>query len=177
MASIIMRTDGRSAKEVVLEKELTLIGQGENADLNIEEDPDGLDERALIVRVDDHFILDNLGPSISTLVNGQPVKKKILKDRDLIVIGHFRMTFQDNPGTDVLAGFSSEASESGKKSHLVAYLILGTIVVATGVVGYLGYLESQDEAKQAANAAEAKRSERAERIYQNARAIGSAIKR
>ena len=176
MASIIIRTDGRSAREYLLEKELTLIGQRENADINIEEDPDGIDERAFIVRVDDEFVLDNLGPIGSTLVNGQPVKKKILKDRDLIVIGYFRMTFQDNDGNDVLAGFVSETVDSGR-THRLAYLLLGVSLVLIGILGFLAYLDSQDADKQAAKASEAQRSERAEKIYQNARAIGSALKR
>ena len=177
MASIIIRTDGRPAKEMVLEKELTLIGQGENADINIEEDPDGIDERAFIVRVDEDFLLDNLGPPGGALVNGQPVKKIRLKDRDLIVIGHFRMTFQDNPGNDMLAGFVSEAANSGGKSHLVAAVVAGVIVVVIASLAYLAYLDSQDEGKLATKATAAKRSESEERIYQNARAIGSAIKR
>ncbi len=174
MASIIIRTDGRAAKEVVLEKELTLIGQQDNADIIIE-DPDGIDERAFILRVEDDFILDNLGSVDSALVNGQPVKKKILKDRDLIVIGHFRLTFQDNPGTDVLAGFAPP--ESGKKSHLLAYLVFAVAIAALGIAGVVAYVDSQTAGAQAAKANDGKRSESEERMYQNARAIGSAIKR
>ncbi len=175
MASIIIRTDGRSAKEVVLEKALTLIGQQDNADIDIE-DPDGIDERAFILRVGDDFILDDLGPAGSTLVNGQPVKKRVLKDRDLIVVGHFRMTFQDKRDDSAPVGIVSEVADSGRKSHLVAYVILGAALVVMGVAGYQSYAERQLAHAQAAKANEADRSERAERIYQNARAIESAIK-
>jgi len=175
MASIIIRTDGRSAKEVVLEKELTLIGQQDNADINIE-DPDGIDERAFILRVGDDFIFDDLGPAGSTLVNGQPVKKKVLKDRDLIVVGHFRMTFLDKGENDTRVGIVNEVADAGTKSHLVAYVVLGAAVVVMGIAGYQSYVERQAADAQAAKANEAKRSEKAERVYQNARAIESGIK-
>ena len=175
MASIIIRTDGRSAKEVVLEKELTLIGQQDNADINIE-DPDGIDERAFIIRVGDDFILDDLGPAGSTLVNGQPVKKTVLKDRDLIVIGHFRMTFQDKGNNDTLVGIVNEVADTGRKSHLVAYVVLGAAVVVMGIVAYQSYVERRAADAQAAKATEVKRSEKEERVYQNAHAIESAIK-
>ncbi len=178
MASIIIRCDGRSAQEVLLEKGLTLIGQKEDADINIE-DPDDIDERAFILQVGDDFILNDMGPAGGTLVNGQPVRKRILKDRDLIVVGHFRMTFQDKRESDKLIGLDDEAADSGRTSQLVPYAVLAAAVVVMLFAGYQSHVARQAAEAQAelANMAkEVKRSEREEKIYQNARAIESAIK-
>ncbi|MCX7170488.1 MAG: FHA domain-containing protein, partial [Proteobacteria bacterium] len=145
MPSIIIRRDGKPTREVALEKDLTLIGQKADADINIE-DPDAIGERASILQLGDDFIFNELCPASGTLVNGQPVKKCVLKDRDLITIGEYRMTFQDKHGTDKPLGIEMEAAEiqsledllrsagkpvdpllagPNKRTELVTYAVIG----------------------------------------------------
>ena len=200
MPSITIRRDGKPAREVALEKALTLIGQKADADIKIE-DPEALDERASILQLGDNFVLNELSPSVATFVNGQPVKKRVLKDRDLITIGEYRMTFQDKRDDDKPAGIEAEVAEirpksdaarrpgksadpfranPGDKSRLVTYLVIGAIIVAIGVASYQSYLERQAADAQAAAAKkvyqESQRKE-AEKLQENARAFESSIKR
>ena len=200
MPSIIIRRDGKPAKEFILEKALTMIGKGAGADIKIEDGED-IAERASILQLGEDFVLNELPPAEGTLVNGQPVKKRVLKDRDLITIGEYRLTFHDKRESDKPLGIEEEAAEirplldrargpgqvvdpfraapSGK-SKLVTYLVLAAVIVAIGFASYRSYLDRQAADAQAAlvNKAyrEASRKE-AEKIQDNARAFESAIKR
>lgn len=183
MPSIIIRRDGKPTREVELEKGLTLIGQRADADINID-DPDAIEERASILQLGNDFILNELCPSSGTLVNGQPVKKCVLKDRDLITIGEYRMTFQNKQGTDKPVGIEMEAAEiqsledmpgyagksvdpllagPSKKTELVTYAIIGAAVIGLSYWGYQYYVAREAREAQAAEAqaaqvkAEAKR--------------------
>jgi len=200
MPSIIIRRDGKPTKEVVLDKGFTLIGRKADADIKIE-DADEIEERASILQVGDEFILNELSPSDGTFVNGQPIKKRVLKDRDLITIGEYRMTFQDKRESDKPVGIEMEVAEArprvdmarrpgkvadpfragpGEKSKLVTYVVLAAIVVGICFASYQSYLERQAADVQAALAnkayQESKRKE-AENFQENARAVGSSMKR
>lgn len=169
MPSIIIRRDGKPAKEFVLEKGLTLIGQNASADIRIE-DADGIEERASILQVGNDFILNELGPADGTLVNGQPVRKCVLKDRDLISIGEYRMTFQNKHEDDMPVGIEMELAEkasleeplqglgksaaplragSSKKAELVTYLVVGAIVAGIVFASYQSYVDRQAAEAQA----------------------------
>jgi len=172
MPSIIIRRDGKPTKEIELEKGLTLIGQKADADINIE-DPDALDERASILQIGDDFILNELSTSSGTLVNGQPAKKCVLKDRDLISIGEYRMTFQDKRVIDKPLGIEAEAAEiesqesmplhaekpvdpllagPNKKTELMTYAVIGAAVIGMSYWGYQSYVAREAREAQAAEA-------------------------
>lgn len=195
MPSIIIRRDGKPAKEVELEKGLTLIGQKADADINIE-DPDQMEERASILKIGDDFILNELGAAEGTLVNGQHVKKHVLKDRDLITIGEYRMTFQDKRGDDKPVGIEMEIAEirsegdiesrlgktagPAKNTERVIYAVLGVIVVGIAIASYQSYVERQAVDTQTAlinKANQETRRKEAEKFQGNAsRAIESSIR-
>lgn len=200
MPSIIIRRDGKPAKEVELDKGITLIGQKAGADIRIE-DPDAIEERASILQVGDDFILNELSPSDGTLVNGKLVKKCILKNRDLITIGEYRMTFQDERENDKPGGIEMEVADNpsqediakhlgktadpflagpGKKAERAIYVVLGAIVVWIFVASYQAYVEKQaaDAQTELANKAyqETKRKE-AEKVQTNVQAVESSTKR
>lgn len=185
MPSIMIRRDGKPSKEVALDKELTLIGQKADADIQIE-DPAAVAERASILQIGEDFILNDLGPANDTLVNGQPVKKCILKDRDLITIGEYRMTFQDKRSIERPLGIEAEAAEiesqealprpagkpgdplladPNKKTELVTYAVIAAAVLGMSYWGYQSYVAREAREAQAAEAqaalakAEAKRKE------------------
>lgn len=172
MPSIIIRRDGKPTIEVALEKGLTLIGQKADADINIE-DPEALDERASILQIGDDFILNELSTSNGTLVNGQPMKKCVLKDRDLIAIGEYRMTFQGKQEIDKPVGIEAEAAENqsfedmplhegkpsdplladpSRKTEFVTYAVIGAAVIATSYWGYQSYVAREAREAQAAEA-------------------------
>ncbi len=199
MATLIIRRDGKPAQEFVIEKGLTLIGQKADADIKIE-DPEGLEERASILQIGDELVLNDLSPSGGTLINGQEAKKRVLKDRDLIVIGEYRMTVQDKRESDKPLGVEEEialtrppltgagrqgnaadpfSSHPGKKSNLLVILLLATIVLGIGFASYQSYAERKAADALAAKinkAYEEKKQDEAARIQNNARAIESSIK-
>lgn len=199
MATLIIRRDGKPTKEFVLEKGFTLIGRKADADIKIE-DAEAVEERACILQVGEDFVLDTLGPPDGTLVNGQTAKKRVLKDRDLIVIGEYRLTFQDKREDEAPHGIEMEVAEtrhvadlakfsgqsvdpfradSGGKSHLVMYLVLGAIFVGICFASYQSYVARQAADAQAALARKTyqeSQQKEAEKIRDNARAVGSSMK-
>lgn len=175
MPSITIRRDGKPTHEVELEKGLTLIGQATNADIKIE-DLEGIAERATILRVGDDFVLDEIGSSGGILVNGHPTKKRVLKDRDLILIGEYRLTYQDK-GTKPV-GVEMEVSEArakttaphhshkivdpfhdraSGKSRLVIYVVVGAVVLGICYASYQSYTETKAADMAAAKANQARR--------------------
>lgn len=173
MPSIIIRRDGKPTQEVALEKGLTLIGQKADADIRIE-DSDAVEERASILQIGEDFILNEICPANGTLVNGQPVKKCVLKDRDLIAIGEYRMTFQDKRVIDKPIGIEAEAAgiqsdedmplheakaadpllaDPSRKTEFVTYAVIGAAIIAMSYWGYQSYVAR--EAREAQVAAEA----------------------
>lgn len=175
MPSIVIRRDGKPAREVALEKDLTLIGQRSDADISIE-DPEAIAERASIMRIGEDYVLNELCPANATQVNGQAVKKHILRDRDLITIGEYRMTFQDKRELEKPLGVDAELSElaelnariagigrdensldpltaaPSKKTELVTYVVIGIAAVAMSYWGYQSYVEREAREAQAAAA-------------------------
>jgi len=172
MATLVIRRDGKATQQFALEKGFTLIGQKADADINIE-DPGVIGEHASILQIGDDFILNDLGTSNATLVNGQPVKKCVLKDRDLIGIGEYRMTFQDKRETDKPLGIEMEAAQiqtreavpervqkivfpliagPSRRTELVTYAVIGAAVMGMAYMGYQSYVAREAREAQAAEA-------------------------
>ena len=92
MAKLILSLDGSVLNEILLAKERTTIGRKPHNDIQI----DNLavsGEHAAIVSVANDCILEDLGSTNGTLVNGAPVKKHILRDNDVIELGKFKLKF------------------------------------------------------------------------------------
>jgi len=92
MAKLIMSLDNAVIREVSLEKERVTIGRKAHNDIQI----DNLavsGEHALIVSILNDSFLEDLGSTNGTLVNGNPVKKHILQNNDVIEIGKYKLKF------------------------------------------------------------------------------------
>jgi len=92
MAKLILSLDGSVLNEILLAKERTTIGRRPHNDIQI----DNLavsGEHAAIVSVANDCILEDLGSTNGTLVNGSSVKKHILRDNDVIELGKFKLKF------------------------------------------------------------------------------------
>src|SRR4026207_1915362 len=90
MAKLILSMDGLVLKEIPLSKERTTIGRKAHNDIQI----DNLavsGEHACIVTILADSFLEDLGSTNGTLVNGNPVKKHILQNNDVIEIGKYKM--------------------------------------------------------------------------------------
>jgi pSer/pThr/pTyr-binding forkhead associated (FHA) protein len=92
MAKLILSMDGLVLKEVPLTKERTSIGRKAHNDIQI----DNLaisGEHAVIVAILNDAFLEDLNSTNGTYVNGQSIKKHVLKDTDVIELGKYRIKF------------------------------------------------------------------------------------
>lgn len=92
MAKLVLTLDGMVLKEIPLSKERTTIGRRPHNDVVI----DNLavsGEHAVIILVMNDAVLEDLGSTNGTIINGQPVKKHFLQNNDLIELGKYQIKY------------------------------------------------------------------------------------
>lgn len=97
MAKLILSMDGLVLKEIALNKERLSIGRKPHNDIQI----DNLaisGEHAVIVTILNDSFLEDLNSTNGTLVNGQSIKKHILRNNDLIELGKYRLKYMAGDG-------------------------------------------------------------------------------
>ncbi|MCB1905854.1 MAG: FHA domain-containing protein [Rhodocyclaceae bacterium] len=95
MPKLILSMDGLVLKEIELTKERLSIGRKPHNDVQI----DNLaisGEHAVITTILDDAFLEDQNSTNGTYVNGQPVKKHVLQNNDLIELGKYRLKFIKN---------------------------------------------------------------------------------
>ncbi|MBL0285538.1 MAG: FHA domain-containing protein [Zoogloea sp.] len=92
MPRLILSMDGLVLKEMVLEKERTTIGRKPHNDIQIDNLAISGDHAAIVTILNDAF-LEDMNSTNGTYVNGQPVKKHVLQDNDVIELGKYRLKF------------------------------------------------------------------------------------
>ena len=98
MAKLILSLDDVVLQEIPLSKERTTIGRKPHNDIQI----DNLavsGEHAAIVTIMNDCILEDLGSTNGTLVNGVLAKKHILQNNDVIELGKYKLRFSGMAGT------------------------------------------------------------------------------
>jgi pSer/pThr/pTyr-binding forkhead associated (FHA) protein len=86
--------EGMVLKDISLDKERMTIGRRPHNDIQI----DNLaisGEHAVIVRELNDVVLEDLGSTNGTQVNGRPVRKHLLKNGDVIELGKYRLKYID----------------------------------------------------------------------------------
>ncbi len=102
MAKLVLSLDGNVLGYHFLEKERFGIGRKPNNELHID-DSSVSKEHAVIVTVGNDQILEDLGSTNGTLVNGIKIKKHILQNNDVIDIGRYQLRYinqKAKPGVD-----------------------------------------------------------------------------
>jgi len=92
MAKMILSMDGLVLKEIPLNKERLSIGRKPHNDIQI----DNLaisGEHAVVVTILKDSFLEDLNSTNGTLVNGQPIKKHILRNNDIVELGKYKLKF------------------------------------------------------------------------------------
>ena len=92
MAKLILSLDDVVLQEIPLTKERTTIGRKPHNDIHI----DNLavsGEHAVIMTIMNDCILEDLGSTNGTLVNGVPAKRHVLRNNDLVELGKYKLKF------------------------------------------------------------------------------------
>lgn len=92
MPRLVLSLDGVVLREVNLSKERTTIGRRSHNDVVI----DNLavsGEHAVVYASGSNIYLEDLGSTNGTTVNGQPIKKHLLQNGDIVEIGKYRLKF------------------------------------------------------------------------------------
>ena len=92
MAKLILSLEGSVIREIPLDKERITIGRRPQNDIQIENLAVSGEHACIVTILNDSF-LEDLGSTNGTLVNGNPIKKHILQNSDVIEIGKYKMKY------------------------------------------------------------------------------------
>ena len=92
MAKLILSLEGSVIREIPIDKERIMIGRKPQNDIQIENLAVSSEHACIVTILADSF-LEDLGSTNGTLVNGNPVKKHILQNNDVIEIGKYKMKY------------------------------------------------------------------------------------
>lgn len=92
MAKLILSLDGVVIRDIKIDQDRISIGRKAHNEVVI----DNLaisGEHSLVTRIVNDVFVEDLGSTNGTLVNGEPVKKQLLQDNDMIEIGKYKLKF------------------------------------------------------------------------------------
>lgn len=110
MAKMVLSMDGLVLKEIELNKERITIGRRPHNDVVI----DNLavsGEHAVVVTILKDSFLEDMGSTNGTMVNGQPIKKHVLQNNDVVELGKYKLKYvidSSKPAVAVDAGQSTQ---------------------------------------------------------------------
>ena len=103
MAKLILSLEGSVIREIPLDKERITIGRKAQNDIQIENLAVSGEHACIVTILNDSF-LEDLGSTNGTLVNGNPIKKHILQNSDVIEIGKYKMKYLSEVAAAAAAG-------------------------------------------------------------------------
>lgn len=98
MAKVILSLEGSVIREMNLDKERITIGRKPQNDIQIENLAVSSEHARIVTILNDSF-LEDLGSTNGTLVNGNPIKKHILQNDDVIEIGKYTLKYVGDSST------------------------------------------------------------------------------
>lgn len=117
MRKLIYALDGAFLGEFPIDRTRMTIGRRPGSDIHI----DNLSisgEHAAIVTTGDEVLIEDLGSTNGTVVNGQPVGKHVLRHGDLIELGKYQLRYTDTDALKALAAIAPE--DAGKTGGIHA---------------------------------------------------------
>lgn len=92
MAKLILSLEGSMIREVLLDKERIMIGRKPSNEIQIENLAVSGEHACIVTILNDSF-LEDMGSTNGTLVNGNPIKKHILQNNDVVEIGKYKLKY------------------------------------------------------------------------------------
>jgi len=92
MAKLILSLENSVIREVPLDKERIMIGRKPTNEIQIENLAVSGEHACIVTILNDSF-LEDMGSTNGTLVNGNPIKKHILQNNDVIEIGKYKLKY------------------------------------------------------------------------------------
>lgn len=133
MAKIVVTFNGILQQEIPLGKPRISVGRRPSNDVVIDHLTVSGQHAAIDTTLNGVFVID-LGSTNGTIVNGQPVKKHLLQDGDVIEIGKFKLSYDANftePQPLKVGALSKEPSNI-PTAKISAAATLAKIVVLSG---------------------------------------------
>jgi FHA domain-containing protein len=133
MPKLILSMDGLVLKEIVLDKERITIGRKPHNDVQIDNLAISGEHASITTILDDAFIED-CNSTNGTYVNGQPIKKRILRDNDVIELGKYRLKYL--AGAAIAAWANGAIDSAGLSStgiDLQGRSVQGTVTASGGI--------------------------------------------
>jgi hypothetical protein len=136
MAKLILSMDGLVLKEIALSTARMSIGRKASNDIQIDNLAISGEHAAVVTILNDSF-LEDLNSTNGTLVNGQPVKKHILKNGDVIELGKYKLKYVVEPSPPDSADFEKggvapAASKASAEAPTYAELVAGAVRIVGG---------------------------------------------
>jgi pSer/pThr/pTyr-binding forkhead associated (FHA) protein len=120
MAKLILSLEGSVIREIPLDKERITIGRRPQNDIQIENLAVSGEHACVVTILNDSF-LEDLGSTNGTLVNGNPIKKHILQNNDVVEIGKYKMKY-------VVEAAAGQAAQDDFERTMVMKSIPGKLV-------------------------------------------------
>lgn len=133
MPKLILSMDGLVLKEISLDKERISIGRKPNNDVQI----DNLaisGQHAVITSILNDAFLEDQNSTNGTYVNGQPIKKHVLQNNDVIELGKYRLKFLTDATQSGLSS-SDLVSTAALKPFDIGTSISDSVAVAAAADG------------------------------------------
>ena len=107
MSAKIIVIKNKPINEIAIGKDITTIGRRPDCDIRIN-DPTVSGNHALLRKVDGNYLIQDMDSTNGIHVHGHPVKEYLLKNEDLVNIGHHQLKF-----VEILSSI-----DPGRSAHL-----------------------------------------------------------
>lgn len=117
MDKLLILLKGEVVDELVLDKGKLVLGRESSCDLQL--DDSSVSRRHVkLTRIMSGYLLEDLGSTNGTSVNGKPVRKQMLKQGDILKIGKFRLPYvSGEAGSETEAEVLDKARQEPEESE------------------------------------------------------------
>lgn len=121
MAKIILTEAGKEIKTIALSKERVTIGRRPENDIVID-DLAVSGQHAVIVTIWGDSSLEDLNSTNGTRINGQPVKKHFLRDKDIVELAQYQLTYVSDEKIAADNKQQASATHASGATHSYAFI-------------------------------------------------------